>query len=262
MRPAYALTLFGWCILCSGCALIEDGSRNVCVALSTPIETHRENARNRKWAEAAWQKVCFSSGIGPRTEDYARGFKDGYAEYLYRGGDGEPPLIAPLRYRHFRYQTENGYRAIEDWFAGYRHGASVARDTGARNWVTGPSGLHMDAPVPSDAPPHRIDEPVQELPPPVILKPVQATNEDMPPSPLPLGPLLDAPPAREPMIEPPAPEPESVKIKILNIQAPAPLLDTTRARITGISVSGPTLEPPALPVRARITTITVAPSKD
>src|SRR5262249_47332458 len=121
MRPAYALTLLGWCVLCPGCALVEDGCRNVCVALSTPIELHRENARNRQWAEATWQQV-YASGPWPRTEDYACGFKDGYAEYLFRGGDGEPPLVAPLRYRSVRYQTPAGYQAAEEWFAGYRHG--------------------------------------------------------------------------------------------------------------------------------------------
>src|SRR5205807_2557372 len=78
--------------------------------------------------------------ISEHSEDYAQGFKDGYAEYLYRGGDGEPPLLPPKRYRHVRYQTPQGYMAAEDWFAGYRHGAAVAHHTGARRWITGPTG--------------------------------------------------------------------------------------------------------------------------
>src|SRR5437763_11551304 len=141
MRPAIALAMIGWTMLCSGCALVQDGSRNLCSGFCAPFEAHRENARNRRWAEDAWLGVSGSDGPCKRNDDYAQGFKDGYTEYLYRGGDGEPPLLPPLRYRHVKYQTPQGYGAVEDWFAGYRHGAGVARDTGARRWITGPTGL-------------------------------------------------------------------------------------------------------------------------
>src|SRR5205814_477965 len=123
----------------------------------------KEMKRNRRWAESAWCEYTSWSGGGTKgvhhSTDYADGFKDGYAEYLYRGGDGEPPLVAPLRYRHTRYQTPQGYQAIEDWFAGYRHGASVARDTGVRRFITGPSGLHGSGEPAVDHPPHPKLEP-------------------------------------------------------------------------------------------------------
>ena len=63
--------------------------------------------------------------------DHAEGFKDGFAEYLFRGGDGESNLVAPLHYRQIKYQSPEGYAAIQDWFSGYRHGASAARASGA-----------------------------------------------------------------------------------------------------------------------------------
>ncbi|MBI1830580.1 MAG: hypothetical protein HYR84_03910, partial [Planctomycetes bacterium] len=141
MKLAVALSLAGLGILCSGCALVQDARRNLCVSVCSPFEAHREQARNRRWAEAAWQQLACSEHFCKKSDDYARGFKDGYVEYVFRGGDGEPPLVAPLRYRHMRYQTADGYAAIEDWFAGYRHGAALARETGARRWVTGPSSL-------------------------------------------------------------------------------------------------------------------------
>src|SRR5207253_2095221 len=121
-------------------------SHNTCFSLCSAGEMDREARRNRQWAQAAWQKAWVTLPPGQRSEDYAHGFKDGYAEYLFRGGDGEPPLIAPARYRHLRFQNQQGYHAIEDWFAGYRHGAGLARDTGARRWITGPSALSSELP--------------------------------------------------------------------------------------------------------------------
>ncbi len=144
MRHALGLALIVWSITSSGCALVEDSCRNALVGLKTPIEEHREKARNREWAEAAWQQICAAGAGTFFSQDYAHGFKDGFAEYLFRGGDGEPPLVAPLRYRDARYQNEAGYRAVQDWFAGYRHGAAMARDSGARRWIVGPSSLQAE----------------------------------------------------------------------------------------------------------------------
>src|SRR3974390_3207027 len=110
MRHALALALIGLSTACSGCALVQDSCHNVMVGIKTPIEEHHERARNRQWAEAAWQQVnttCSGAGV---SEDYARGFKEGFAEYLFRGGNGEPPLVAPARYRDARYQTQQGYQ--------------------------------------------------------------------------------------------------------------------------------------------------------
>lgn len=145
MRPAVVFALFGLCFLTSGCALVEDATRNTLVTLARPVERHHEWKRNRAWAEQAWQQVCAGNAT-PHSKDYANGFREGYAEYLFRGGDGEPPLVAPLCYRGVRYQTPQGYTAIDDWFAGYRHGAAAAKASGARELITGPSSLRAAGP--------------------------------------------------------------------------------------------------------------------
>ena len=264
MRPVYALVLLGLSILSSGCALIEDSNRNLFVALSTPIETHREMARNRSWAEAAWQKERCTQGFAERTEDYAQGFKEGYAEFLFRGGDGEPPLVAPLRYRHIRYQNANGYLAIENWFAGYRHGAAIARDTGARSWVTGPSGLQSAIPKngthdPQSAIPTQLNQELPEVipaPPKLVPMSMQEENSTTPMQ-LTIG-VLESPQDISDSL------PEPMKIKILQVRE-AP--ETLKAKITGISVApspAPANEPQVVPepVRARITTIRVVSPKD
>jgi hypothetical protein len=277
MRPSYALWLLGLSIAGSGCALVEDGSRNLFVAISTPIEVHREKARNEKWAEAAWQTAIMRDGPGTHTEDYARGFKDGFAEYLFRGGDGEPPLVAPLRYRQIRYQNPQGYQAIQDWFAGYRHGAAAARDSGARKWITSPSGLQTELPeapthevpfvVPNELPPEHnevIPLPLpQELPKktftPAFLGPAKVGLE---------APRSEAPPTvAEPMAKK---QPQTPKAKITEVRAaPSAVPEPPRLRITGVSEApgvapAPVVEEPPIPdsVRVRIKAITAVPPKD
>jgi len=144
MRIAHAAWLIAFCILSPGCALFEDATHNAWFGVTSQVGAHREKHRNRQWAEQAWQAACMTLDGELRNGDYADGFKDGYAEYLFRGGDGEPPLVAPAHYRHYRYQTSQGYQAVEHWFAGYRHGASAARASGARRLITGPSSLDSE----------------------------------------------------------------------------------------------------------------------
>jgi hypothetical protein len=73
------------------------------------------------------------------SKDYAEGFKDGFIDYLQFGGSGQPPYAPPKRYWGPNYRTPEGYRAIEDWFAGFRHGVTAAKESGYRPWVTLPS---------------------------------------------------------------------------------------------------------------------------
>src|SRR5439155_20779353 len=92
-------------------------------------------------AEAAWQEITKANPDPSYSPDYVCGFKDGFADFLYAGGTGEPPPLPPRQYWKIKYETAEGHQAIEDWFAGFRHGASVAQTTGYRQWVTIPSSL-------------------------------------------------------------------------------------------------------------------------
>ena len=126
---------------------------------------------DRQWAEAAWQDVRRTHPAASYSEDYVRGFKDGFEHYLYWGGNGEPPPVPPRRYRTVTYQTPEGYRAIEHWFAGFRHGASAAQESGYRQWVTGPSALRAPDAGP---PPSALPAPALPLPAPVPCAPAPA----------------------------------------------------------------------------------------
>jgi hypothetical protein len=79
------------------------------------------------------------------SQDYAVGFKQGLADYVERGGSGDAPPVPPPHYWKTRFQTPQGYHAMEDWFAGFRHGAAVAREGGYRNFIVIPSSNMVPA---------------------------------------------------------------------------------------------------------------------
>jgi hypothetical protein len=124
---------------------VSDAVSLTAYSVRESAEDLSESIRNRRWAAQAWDQTRDRSPETAYSPDYERGFEDGFTHYLYRGGTGEPPPLPPRRYRWLRYQTPQGYRAIEDWYAGFRQGADVARQSGYRRWVTGPSALTASA---------------------------------------------------------------------------------------------------------------------
>jgi hypothetical protein len=218
MRASLALGVLGLGILGLGCAMVGSGVDHVVYAAKESIDEHREHARYRRWAEAAWGEAVAACPTDGYSEGYADGFQAGFIDYVNGGGNGEPPPLHPRRYQGFRYQTPEGYAAIEDWFGGYRAGAAAARQGPYREWITGPSSLRgpsatLSLAVPED-PPHPAapaaavpESPPEELRPPRQLpppaeehkapsppaEPDKMSNQPVSPSPD-LPPLPDAPP--------------------------------------------------------------------
>jgi len=128
----------------------------------------------------------------PYSEDYVCGFISGYVDYLDAGGNGEPPAMPPDRYQSFKYKSPQGQKAILDWFAGFRHGAGMARESGMRELIVLPLSLppkssdnvaseqatqptarvpgSNEAPEPTNPPPARLPQ-QQVVPPPVEVLP-------------------------------------------------------------------------------------------
>ncbi len=140
MRARNTLCCFILCA-CTGCLYTTDvesgwgmfanSFRNLAeIPLYSAYSVATAN-RNRKLAEKAWEEICPSFQT-PASKDYITGFKDGYADYLDAGGTGEPPPYPPYCYRTGCYQNEEGQKAMQDWFAGFRHGAATARASGLR----------------------------------------------------------------------------------------------------------------------------------
>jgi hypothetical protein len=101
-------------------------------------------------------------------------------DYLQYGGTGQPPFVPPRRYWGVHYRTPDGYRAVEDWYAGFRSGAASAQATGYRHFVTVPSAvsvtggvapLHVPVPAPGPVVPTPESLPVLPAPTPVQVLP-------------------------------------------------------------------------------------------
>jgi hypothetical protein len=188
------LCLFGG----TGCTFVPNIERNLIVEPARYCTDQKLFRRSRKQAEAAWNEVV---GQYPEAEgyscDYRDGFLDGFADYLDFGGHGEPPNVPPPRYRRAKYATPEGYRAIEDWYAGFRHGAATAHASGLRQLVTLPVIIPPD---PYATPPNPTDPGADTQP--VTSPPEGATLPNprvMPPAPaVPPGPAPAPPPAAGP----------------------------------------------------------------
>jgi len=100
-----------------------------------------ERARNHRLAVAAWKSVVEKCSDHVYSRDYAQGFEEGYADYLFAGGIGAPPPLPPRRYWRASYQTPEGRQATTDWFAGFHHGAQEAQQSGYRQLIIVPASV-------------------------------------------------------------------------------------------------------------------------
>jgi hypothetical protein len=134
-------------LLAPGCDLATNGTHNVLIEMHQRAEDRADRKQAGALAERAWAEVQCAEPGHPYSGDYAAGFETGFTDYVYAGGSGEPPAVPPRRYWKSRYDSPEGHQAVEDWFAGFRHGAGVARQGGYRQWVTLPSSLTDPAPA-------------------------------------------------------------------------------------------------------------------
>lgn len=156
MRLVVMLSICGLSFLGSGCALVHDTATSFAFSLARPVEECLEKYENKKAAKAAWWEV---SAEGEYSEHYGKGFKHGFAEYLFRGGNGQPPVVAPPCYRSICYQNPEGHEMVQDWFAGYRHGADAAKQSGLRRFIIAPSALANLAAAPDPVAPEIPESP-------------------------------------------------------------------------------------------------------
>ena len=85
-------------------------------------------AQNFRAHRAYWSSCddLFGTRMG---RHYARGWKKGYADVLM-GGDGQCPAVPPQCYWSFKFQSEAGAAAIDEWYQGYSQGAAEALASG------------------------------------------------------------------------------------------------------------------------------------
>ncbi len=199
MRMALTLLALGLCPLTTGCRLAVNAARNLAYEPMRYTDDAVECYRNHRLACEAWDHVAEANGGKAFSRDYRRGFKDGYADYLRNQGTGMPPPVPPKCYWNQHYQTPEGHAAIEDWYAGFAHGAQAAREGWRAPFLTVPThaegpdavraAIHdaADGPAPAAAeiPPPR---PVKEAP----AEPLRKEPKVPLPKPLPEAPQAGA----------------------------------------------------------------------
>jgi hypothetical protein len=119
----------------SGCTVYQSARRTLIQEpseFSWRVDRGRSLKVYRQWADDAWAAERGACPDVAEVDDYALGFRDGFVDFVYAGGPGEPPPVPPRKFWNVGWRTPAGASAAQQWFAGYRHGSQVARDEGYR----------------------------------------------------------------------------------------------------------------------------------
>jgi hypothetical protein len=146
MKPTLLLTVSALCLLSSGCSLSHNlltttviQPHQFCNYWEERREQHRYRAMARRELQREQATACVrldEYGGQPYSVHQQRGFEDGFVDYLVYGGSGNPPSLPPRRYWRMKYQNQQGYQAVQDWYQGFEHGVQVAQATGYRDFIT------------------------------------------------------------------------------------------------------------------------------
>lgn len=129
----------------TGCTVCQDVYRNVCLEpglFNWKTDWQRSRELYLSWARQAWYDVGVTSAACTSTT-YEWGFREGFADFVFAGGTGEPPAMPPREFWNAGWRAD-GAVAADEWFAGYRHGASVAREGGFRERAVVRSAVATD----------------------------------------------------------------------------------------------------------------------
>ena len=192
-RRAWAALVLGAVLagtVVSGCTVCRHAKRTL---LDEPAEfsARRDRRRSidlyREWAEYEWQQCAGRCGDGVDGGEFGAGFRDGFVDYVYAGGDGAPPPLPPRKFWNVAHRNPAGHAASHDWFAGYRQGAAAARDGGYRQQAIVQSSFEFSSALPYD---------YHGAPGSPLSAPYGMPGEDvpaLPAAPLPAAPTLPAP---------------------------------------------------------------------
>ena len=207
MRSQFAVLVFLLCPLASGCgSLFTIGTRNLLYEAHLIKDNRFEHCHDEKLAQQAWREVVQACPDRAYSEDYACGFRAGFVDYLYAGGNGQPPAVPPKHYRRYQGMSPEGCHALLDWYAGFRHGAAEARQSGLRRLMVvslPPPPSHASPPAPA-----------------ALAGP--ALGESMPPAPPAALPMPRKTPPEAPPRAQAAPEGPSLMLPDAERQAAAP----------------------------------------
>ncbi|MEM8943650.1 MAG: hypothetical protein AAGD11_00590 [Planctomycetota bacterium] len=145
-----ALATMPGCTLCLNAkrTLLDEPAR-----FSWQTDRKRSVQVYRTWADRAWGVECSNNPESSTSPPFEAGFKDGFVDYVYAGGTGEPPPVAPRKYWNVGHRNPHGHAAAAEWFAGYRLGAEIARIEGYRERALAPTQAMLLGPIENEASP-------------------------------------------------------------------------------------------------------------
>ena len=87
-----------WCMVVSGCTVCENAMRTMKhepAAFSWKHDRPRSTEVYEQWAERVWGEESANCPELAAERDYYLGFRDGFVDYIWAGGNGEPPPVPP-----------------------------------------------------------------------------------------------------------------------------------------------------------------------
>lgn len=131
---------------CTGCLSVCNNAYQTLIREPKQFSWRKDRCESRtlyaSWAAGAWAEQR-SNGVPCQSSDYVLGFQDGFVEYCYAGGSGEPPPIPPRPYWNSLNRVAPLNKSAYEWFDGYRLGARVARDGGYRAQAVVPASASL-----------------------------------------------------------------------------------------------------------------------
>src|SRR5947207_1402939 len=112
MNTRDLLCFLALCGLCPGCGgPLTNVARTMIfepLHFDKAVNDYADCLRDRQVAEFAWAEYKTAFPNPGHSHDWERGFKDGFADYLYAGGTGLPPPLPPREYWTTAYETPGG----------------------------------------------------------------------------------------------------------------------------------------------------------
>jgi hypothetical protein len=201
------------CMVVSGCTVCENLKRTMKYepdAFSWKHDRPRSTEAYERLAEQVWGEESANCAEMAEERDYYLGFRDGFVDYIWAGGSGEPPPVPPRYLWNVMLRSPEGKQRADLWFDGYRHGAGVARSGGYRELGTIRTSLvglahnPNEAGYPEDGSGPRLYDPNEPVPPEQIL-PEPPAAQALPARDLPTRVTASAAAAHAPLQKPKAP---------------------------------------------------------
>ncbi|TWT37083.1 hypothetical protein KOR34_20300 [Posidoniimonas corsicana] len=144
-RPTATASILLLCC-CTGCLSVCNNAYRTLIKEPKEFSWRKDRCESRtlyaSWAAGAWAEQR-SNGTPCQSADFALGFQDGFVEYCYAGGSGEPPPIPPRPYWNSLNRVAPLDKSAYEWFDGYRLGARVARTGGYRDQAVVPASASL-----------------------------------------------------------------------------------------------------------------------